>query len=474
MNSFIGVLTGGLVCLAFTVAFATLPEPHKDPICTKYITYDDYGNPQDSTGSLKEVCGGGVCRQGFLGCDITKDVLLGKDDHKELFPFFTDMFHSVDNRPGQGRCLTLGCKDDVFEAAAALGTPGLAPLLVDQITGDKLSKLNCRDKQYLYRALWYLGDKTTADAMIAGYKDLRCTNNHFNYTAPLIHQWKLSEEQYDRIAELCVDTIYTESIKNADDSFEACHIYFAKRGKVSEDGLDHIRMKSNNEWALRALAVLDAKGSKKLFAGLLKKAETKKKKKTVWRGGRTDQVIAGVALHMAGDRKGKAALKYWLGTKNKQLNDSQGFEKVFLEVAPFWPTSTKNKLRKPLERAFAKAKKLADADEGIANAVRRAAVGLAQLGSNKGIGVIVDGLKDRSGSTREEVAKGLGGATNLSTARRQGTATLAFGKGLLGTKDGQKLIKALQKALKLAKPRQREPFARAIIVIKAQMDAAGL
>jgi len=71
--------------------------------------------------------------------------------------------------------------DSLLAIAACGGWAVRGFIILAQITEDKLGKVNCGDKAEFYRALWYLGDTSAADAMIKGYKNLLCTNQHFNF-----------------------------------------------------------------------------------------------------------------------------------------------------------------------------------------------------------------------------------------------------------------------------------------------------
>lgn len=480
------VAAAALLSLSASTTQAAKPEPHKDAVCTKYQKFDQFGNRSgNALGHADELCRN-KAKKGFLESDWLVAVLRGKEDPKGYYPFFKDVFHTLKpEKQKRSRCVAAYCKNDVYEAAVAVGTPGVKEMLLAQITPERLKDLNCGDKKFMYNALWYLGDKSAVDTMIKGYNNLLCTNSHFNFTAPNFHLWGLSEAQYGAIEKICVDQIFSEKIRNAKESFKACQIFLTKRGKVNEDGLEFIKMKADaNDEGRRALAILNTKKSKKKLAKwladqesekpVMKKGKATKKKRKVWRAGRPEALFAAAALAGLKDKNAQAALKYWLGFSGTELNNRQGFEGIFLMVAPFLPAAQQAKMRKTLEKAFATGLKAMKKNDALEESLRRAAYGLAQMGSNKGLQLILDGLDSDNSGTRKEVALAIGGTMNLMGGRNVGSGALKFGAGGLSKAEGDKLVTALAKRAKFEKGRNRVPFVRAVLSIKGIMKANGL
>jgi hypothetical protein len=482
--------------LAATLAMGALStasaaKPHEDEVCRKYVEYDKFGN---RGGTLKPPEFNTFCRETckdseLLQCDETVAVLRGKSDPAPLHPFFKDFFHYVEIK-NNSHCVTTNCgKKDAYEAAIAYGLPGATPLLLDQIDSEeKLKDLHCGDKAAMYRALWYLGDKTAADTMIKGYNNLLCTNDHFNNTVPIIDQWALSEAQLGAIEKVCVDGIFGEKLRNADSSFKACFTFFAKRGKIGEDGMEYIKMNAEKDtFALRALASLDGKGSQAKFTKMLaesakeeaikdKKGKPTKKMMTTWRGGREDAIFSALALYLAGDKAGKGAIDHWLSfTKDNELVNRDGFERVFVIGAPFWPEADQAKLRKVLEASYAAGVKAMAKNDKLAESMTRAAFGLAQIGSNKGLDLILAAIDGDDNGRRMEVITAIGGTQNYQGGRYVGAGGLKIGgKAGLAKADVDKISESLLKRAKFLKDRDREVAVRAILDIRGRSKAAGL
>lgn len=461
-----------------------LLQPHKDPVCTKYQKYDKFGNREgNALGQFKELCRD-KCSKGFTQCDLTVEVLRGKTDPKQYHPFFKDAFHTLTpERQNRARCIGNKCNNkDVYTAAVIYGTPGVKDMLLAQITPDRLGKLNCGDKQLMYQALFYLGDKTAADKMIEGYNNLLCTNQHFNFTVPNIHLWGLSDTQHAAIEKVCVEQVYAEKARNAKSSFDACHIYFAQRGKIGEDGMEYLKGKSSNELADRALAFIDTKGRKGKLVKELSGAESEevirkngkytKKKRKMWRGGILKQVVAGYALSSIGDKNGKKAVAYWLSIGDKKLANSDGWDKLFTKVAPYLPEAQQAKFRKVLIKAFGKASKALKGVDNQSVHLLRASYGLARMGSNAGFANIMAALNSDDASTRREAAEAVGGSTNMMSRGRNGSGMLKFGKGNLSKADGEKLLKMLAKRAKFQKDKARIPFILAHAAINGLLRTA--
>lgn len=470
---------------------ASAADPDKDEVCSKYMNFDASGNylgglnPPELGTFCNKTCEG----RKLLQCDETLEVLGGKSDPAPLHGFFADFFH-FNEMKSASHCVASYCgKEDSFEAAVAYGVPDVTALLLDQIDSDeKLTELNCRDKAVMYRALWYGGDTSAADTMIKGYNNLLCTNTHFNTTVPVIDQWALSEAQLDAIEKVCLEGILSDKLRNASRSHESCFIFFAKRGKISADGLEYMKMNAGKSaFALRALASLDAKGSKAKFSKMLaeaaseeavtdKKGRATKKMRTMWRDNAEETIFAALALYLVGDKAGKGAVDYWLSfTADNKLSSSKGWERVFLLGAPFWPEADQQKLRPALEAAYAKGLKAMAKNEELTEGMTRAAVGLAQIGSNKGLGLILAAIDGDDGDRRKEVLIAIGGTDNYESSGPIGAGGLKIGgKAGLAKADVDKIDGAVLKRAKFLKGDDRDIAVRAILDLRGRSRAAGL
>jgi len=479
------LVTGaGVLGLSVSVAHADFVDPKTFPICAAHMSPSGAPalNPDSPIQALTKACDGEL-----FGCDITLDAVKGKPD-PAFAGFFPDLMYYTGVND-KGHCVQrVASIKQIYEGAVAFGVPDLKDKLIDQIDSDeKLTELNCQAKQEVVRALWYLGDVTAADAMIASYNNLLCTPHHFNETVSRIADWPLSDAQLDAIEKTCVDGIFGEKIRNHKDALKGCYLFFATRAKASDDALEYLKMgATNDKYALMALASADPKGEKKRFEKILEEQTTDgfsrdakgtltKKKIKIYRGGRDETVSAAVALVAAGDAGGMAAVKYWLELYGNTLASADGFERIFLWGAPFADAATQAKLRPLLEKAFAAAEKAGAKEDSTALSVARAAVGLGQIGSNKGINAIVEAISGDNDERRDSVLPAIGGVTNVFGTFRWGRVGLKFGgKTGLQAADGQKIVDALEKKAKFFKGDTRKQAIRAMLDIKSRMKVAGV
>jgi hypothetical protein len=494
MNNIMKLVAVGLVVLGFTATAAAEKNMDK-PVCQKWLTWGDkFGNSQDlkEGTALHQMCRTDCKSRGLTTCKPAVDALNGKTDPKQQ-EAIADMFYFWDVKNNTSQCIHKSCRIAHYELAPVVfALPNAKEVLTSMIdTNEKLSEISCGTKAKIARALWYLGDKSVLDTLIASYENTLCTAGHIKNTLPVIHLWGPSPEQHAKIESFCVDKIfpgpYQDNLRNAKDAIGGCYRYLAATGSQNDDGLEYIRQGAENSTtALRALAILDAKGSKKNFKKRLakqKKVKTKtirgkgkKKDKKIetetWRG-REESITSALALGYK-DKEAKKAINWWLslGEDKDRLNDTNGWEYLFL-TSGFFPTD--KKLLKAMEKAYAAVVKASENEDRLELYALRAAIGLAQNGSAKGLPLIIDMIKGTDKGKRGEALQGLGGIDHYWGSFRSGTGGIKVGgKGGLKKADVEKLIKTILKKMKFMKDRNQEAAALAVLDMRARMRVAGL
>jgi hypothetical protein len=467
-----------------------------DAVCKKHMKWGDkFGNsaelqPGGPMQAFWEACEDG---EGLLICQPALDALGGKVDAgiQALIP---DYFHYTGLKDSDGKLTPEGY---CIKRVARIRNNYLGPVIFaldnakDLLLGmvdspDKLKDVMCRDKAEVARALWYLGDKSAADGLIATFDNAECTGDHIRNTLPVLHLWGLSAEQVAKVESVCIDKIMGDGFKdnekgNSQDSIEACHRFFAATKTKNADALEYARMAMPNSIeALRAVAIMDPAGNKgELTARLTKWKQEKDGKdkkgepiKIVTYQGRDEAIVGALALGY-GDKVAKEAIDYWLGYDAdwKSFNDQNGWEGLFLVGGPFFAVD-KNLLA-AMEKAFEANKTLVEANGGKeGEMITRGAIGLTQMGSPKGLETLKQILNGTDAGAQKEVLQGLGGITYYWGTSRWGAGGIKVGPGALQKAQVQELIDLILKRMKFLQHKAEGTLA--ILDMRARVRAAGL
>ncbi len=485
---------GAALLFTSSSALAGQDEAMRAPGCKKNMQWDDkFGNGGDlKEGSTVHSLCKSECKAGggLLTCKPGVEALRGTIDPKHA-EAATDLLYSFKDKEPNSLCVWGKCRmQNKHLGPVIFQSPNAAEALTGLIdTPEKLGGVACGIKADIARGLWYLADTATLDTLIASWDNTVCSGDHAKNLLPVIHLWNPSDAQRTAIEAYCVDKVlpgpWQDDMRNGKDVTQACYRYLAATGSDNDDGIEYVRQGSDNDIeALRALAILDAKGSKKGFAKALKKemsnknvwVKTKKEEKKVkmdtWRG--TEKSVT-VALGLGYKHKeAKQAIDWWLSYNSswEKVNDSAGWEHLFLS-APFFPRD--KKLFKAMEKAYANIAAIAEDNEKVEEAALRAAIGLAQMGSAKGLPTLEEAIKGTDASRRKETLEGLGGVTYYWGSFRVGAGGVKVG-GKEGLKRShvEGLIKLILKKHKFMGQSEQEAASLAILDMRARMKVAGI
>jgi|GEM_PF-2568888 hypothetical protein len=477
--------------LGFTAPVTAAPGSMTQATCKKWIKWGDrFGNsPRLKKGTALDSFCNTDCKPGagVAICRPTLDALKGKPDPK-LQAAVGDLFFFWGNKKDDKRkrmCVKTSCRVSNWQLAPVVyQLPNAKELLTKFFKSKETMDMICSEKGPMARALWYLADKSTLDVLIDSYGNTLCNPGHAKNTLPLIHLLGPNDAQKKKLEGYCEKVFagpYQGDLRNAKDVIPACYRYLANVGTKNDDLLEYVRQGSaNGVEALRALAILDAKGSKKTFKKRLAKEKKrkkiyvkggKKKEMDTWRG-HMEAVVSALGLGYK-NKDAKKAINWWLSynVSWKNLNDPSGFESLVL-TAPFFPKD-KN-LLKAIEKGYKTVLKAADEKDNLTVYALRAAIGLAQMGSKKGLPTIIDALKGTDKGHQEEALRGIGGITYHWGTFRWGTGGLKVG-GKDGLKKGdvEKLITTILKKFKFMGKNQHAATL-AVLDLRARLKAAGL
>lgn len=474
-----------LTLLLAVVVIAADDKLTKDTVAKKWLEMDKYGNVNGVKGLLKDMCYD--CGD-ILQCPYGTKAVHGEPDAK-YNEVWKDLLYFWDDKlifpvTKYGSC-SLGLTQ--FLGGVVWGVPEAGDLLAKTIDSDKkLDDLVCSDKKYVYRALWYLGDKKHADVMIEGFKNHDCTTSHMTDTLAVLHTWNLSDKQNKKIEEICLAAFQGTGSKDKD-KVKGCARYLGNAGSKNKDAIEFLQnfLGGNNKvHAARALGQIDPKGSKKYFQEILEKAKGKKGvydkkgkyKKVEVVYAREETVPAALALYTQGDKLAKSVVDLWLSVdvKNERLGDSNGFEMLFGNLA-FVNEATMKKIKKSVQKAYKDLAKLGPKQKSWKLMQTRAAIMLAHTGDNTGLSAIIDAIEGNDNDLREAALWGLGGKPNYYTSYRAGAGGIKAGTGGLSKADCEKLTKAITKKMKFWNEKKWKTMGNeAILDIRARMKAAGL
>ncbi len=295
----------------------------------------------------------------------------------------------------------------------------------------------------------------------------------------------MSAEQQAKVEAFCVDKIFGDGFTNNNekgnmrDSVSACYCFLGATKTKNADAIEYVRQGvPDNLEALRAIANIDAAGNKKELQGRLTKWKQEKdgtdKKgkpvKLVTYQGRDEAVVGALAMGYA-DKTAKEAIDWWLGynAEWKSLNDGDGWEQLFLFGGPF--IAVDKKLLAAMEKAFDANKKLIEENGNSGEEmINRAAIGLAQMGSAKGLETIKEILGGTNADEQLMVLQGLGGITYLWGTFRWGNGGVKVGKDGLQVAQVQELIDLILKRFKFLK--NKEAAGLAVLDLRSRIRSA--
>ncbi len=177
------------------------PVEMKDAVCIKHIKWGDkFGNTHQlqadgPADKLAKACKDG---RGFVECPPAIAALGGKAD-PETQGVVRDFYHHNGLRnggklQGNGFCVARDARvNNWILGAVVFGLDDAKSLLLGLVDSpEKLKETMCGPKAEVARAIWYLGDKSALDALIATYDHALCTGDHIRNTLPLLPVWGLT------------------------------------------------------------------------------------------------------------------------------------------------------------------------------------------------------------------------------------------------------------------------------------------
>ncbi len=186
-------------------------------------------------------------------------------------------------------------------------------------------------------------------------------------------------------------------------------------------------------------------------------------------------MAAAIGLLGVADKLAKEAVGTWLAVDagRGKPADRSGFEQ-FAAAAPFATGKAAKAARKLLEPAYKALAGVAASNPMYAIDQTRAAVYLAQMGSNKGLERILEAVSSADTEQIDAVLDGIGGHESYWGSFRIGAGGIRIGgKAGLSVKDAQKVVDALQRRRKFMKKGQQDNVSRAILDIRGRIAAAG-
>ncbi|MCK5797666.1 MAG: hypothetical protein KAI47_10810 [Deltaproteobacteria bacterium] len=484
----LAVLALGLV--ATPVARAQHSVNPKSETVKKYIESDKFGHVKRITSAEYQMVmttHGSSCKRNLLECPLGIAAIKGQADpkYKEIFKDLAKI-----SKKGKNRTWLFGpFVASVWPIGVTLWNPDKAlAIMTEKLQTLEVVDFIARGKQYIYDALWYLGNPAAFDAMFKWFHNLNYTGLHTRNALMRIHTWKLSGEQKKKVEGFCLKMFQNTGAlpvgkKREKEIVKPCLRWLGLTGSKNSDAIEYAENYLGTNTAAdaaRALGGMNYKKAKGALKNILnkqkKQRKIKKKKVTIWHP-RAESVAAAVALIGMGDKDAIKAIKSWIAVdkKAKRLKNNSGFEMTFYE-APWASAAAKKKLLPLLKKSFKAVNKLSKSNENIKRYAVRAAIALAQCGQKDGLKLMLEVLKGSKKDFRDEVLVGLGGHDNYWGSFRIGLGGLTVGvKKGIGKKEVAQLEKMIFKRLKFwSKRGVKERAMRAVLDMRTRVKAAGL